>query len=416
MKSICFTVSAPRWVASKALAPIWPGVYLSRINGLRLREIPVPALPADDWVLCQTLLGGVCGTDVSMVFLRQHPASLLKHFTSWPVSLGHENVARIVKIGPGVKNLAVGQRILVDPPITCAARHIDPVCPACREGRPSTCWNVDRGSLPPALGLGYNNFTGGSWSPYFTAHTSQVHTLPDDIPDEQAILIDPLACSLHAVLQDPPSKSEKIVIFGAGTIGMGVLLALRALDITADVTVIVRRQSQADLAQRCGANHTVFWTPDRLSTAIQELADITNARGIEMFYKMRFLQGGFDRLYDCTGKVAALADAQRLLHSGAKVVLAGTPQLGLADMTCFWFRELKITGATGRAIEPLPGQATPQHGYRHVINLIRQNKLDLSSFTVRRYSQSEYTQALKEAAGPSRLSLTKVAFDFRTDS
>jgi threonine dehydrogenase-like Zn-dependent dehydrogenase len=310
---------------------------------------------------------------------------------------------------------------LVDPPLACAARKIDPPCPACREGKPSTCWNFDRGSLPPALGIGYNNFTGGSWSPYFVAHKSQIHLLPDEIPDEQAILIDPIACSLHAVLQDPPAAHEKILIFGAGIIGLGIVMALRALNLPVDITALVRRQSQADLAMQCGANHTVLWTPDRISSAVQQMAEITDARGFDIFYKMRFLQGGFDRLYDCTGNIAALAESQRLLRSGGKLILAGTPQLGLADLTCFWFRELKVQGVTGRAIEPLPSTNNtpqePKHDYRHVIDMIQQNRLkNLSLFNVKLYPQQNYRQALTDLQGKSRSGVHKAAFDFRRSS
>jgi len=413
MKSVCFRINATRWLACKALGKFWPGVYTSGLSGLSLREIPVPALPDNDWVLCRTRLGGICGTDLGTIFLRQHPGSLLKHFTSWPISMGHENVATIVKTGDAVDSVQPGQRILVDPPLACAARKIDPPCFACKEGKPSTCWNFDRGTLPPALGIGYNNFTGGSWSPYFVAHKSQIHVLPDEIPDEQAILIDPIACSLHAVLQDPPAASEKILIFGAGIIGLGIVMAIRALELPVDITVAVRRRSQADLAMQCGANHTVSWTPEHMPAAIHEMAELTNSRGLDIFYKMRFLQGGFDRLYDCTGNIAALAEAQRLIRSGGKLILAGTPQLGLADLTCFWFRELKVQGVTGRAIEPLPNQQESKHDYRHVIDMIQRNRLDLSVFNVKLYPQQEYRSALTDLHGKSRSGIHKAAFDFR---
>ncbi|MFA5865245.1 MAG: zinc-binding dehydrogenase [Phycisphaerae bacterium] len=404
MSSIIFKTSPARWAACKALGWCRPGVYVSRLGGLRIREMPVPPLPSEDWLLCQTLLGGICGTDMNMVYMQQHPGSMLKQFISWPIFLGHENVARIVQ---------TGQRVLIDPPISCAARKIDPLCPPCQEGKSSICWNFDRGSVPAGLGLGYNNFTGGSWSPYFVAHRNQVHVLPDEIPDEQAILIDPVSCSLHAVLRDIPATGEKILVFGTGIIGLGVTLALRALNLAVDITATVRNQHQADLAKRCGADRVVFWKKSGLGDAREELAEITNARSIRLPFRMRFLQGGFDRLYDCTGKIDGLVEAQRLLRSGGRIIIAGTPQLGLIDLTCLWFRELTLIGATGRTVEKLPGQNIPQHNYRHVMDLIQQGKLDLSPLPVALYRQQDYRRALGDMRKRNRNGGVKSAFDFR---
>ncbi len=415
MNSITFTASPIRWATCKLLGLAWPGAYFSALSGVRYQPMPTPKLPTGDWVLCKTLLGGICGTDLNIVYLQQHPASLLQQYISWPVFLGHENVARIIETGPAVTEFQPGQRIMADPPIPCAARNIDPVCPACREGRPAVCCNFDRGSLPPGLGMGYNNFTGGSWSPYFVAHRSQIHVLPDDIPDEQAIFIDPISCSLHAVLQNLPSASEKILIFGAGVIGLGVIMALRALEIPAEITATVRHPYQADLAKKYGANRVVFWNRSCLDTAMSELAAATGARNLVTSrpIKTRFLQGGFDRLYDCTGKMGGLIHAQRLLRAGGKLVIAGTPQLGLMDMTCTWFRELTVIGATGRSIEMLPGRSTPQHNYRHVIDLIREKKIDLSGLPLALFRQHEYKQALAGRRNRAQNHIIKSAFDFR---
>jgi len=409
MDSLILEVTPTRWLAGKALGRLRPKLCLSKLGGLRLRSAPVPSLPADDWVLCRTLLGGVCGTDLGMVFMRQHPGTLLRKFISQPIFMGHENVARIERTGPAATDFRPGQRVLVDPPIACAARKITPPCPSCREGHPSVCWNTDRGDLPPAIGLGYNNFTGGSWSPYFSAHVSQIHVLPDDIPDEQAILIDPIACSLHAVLRDLPAPDEKILVVGAGIIGLGAILALRALNLPVHITAADRAHAPANMAAQCGADHAVVLSPKQTDATLLELAELTGARYHQIFYKMRFFQGGFDRVYDCTGKPATLVEFQRLVRPGAKYVIAGTPQLGLMDLTCFWFRELNVLGATGRAVETLPGQPAPQHNYRHIIDLIQQKRLDLSTLKVQLHRQNDYHAALTARRPPA----IKSAFDFR---
>src|SRR5690606_852280 len=125
-------------------------------------------------------------------------------------------------------------------------------------------------------------------SPYFVAHVSQVHVLPDQIPDEQAILIDPLACSLHAVLKDLPKPSEKILVLGSGIIGLGVVLALRALGLTVDITAAVRSEGQGELATACGADRVVVWPKSDITPAMDEMAAILNTRNIVLPFKMRF--------------------------------------------------------------------------------------------------------------------------------
>lgn len=413
MPSITFTVKPARWLGCKLAGCLWKKCYLSSLGGLSLRDMPIPELPDSDWVRCRTLLGGICGTDINMVYMQQHPASILRSFVSMPVMLGHENVAIIDQLGSDVHDIPPARRVIVDPPIPCAARKISDPCPACRQGKPSICANFDQGSLPPAMGLGYNNFTGGSWSPYFVAHKSQIHLLPDDIPDEQAILIDPLACSLHAILQAPPKPGEKILVFGAGIIAMGIIMGLRALDLPVNITATVRHPYQADLARQCGADKIVFWNKKNIPQAMDELARTCNARSLLGPIGMRFLQGGFDRIYDCTGKIPGLVESQRLMRTGGTLIIAGTPQLGLVDLTCFWLRELNVLGSTGRAIEPLPGESESKHDYEHVISLVQKGKMNLALFPVRSYRQENYRQALLDLRSRNRSQIAKAVFDFR---
>jgi threonine dehydrogenase-like Zn-dependent dehydrogenase len=413
MPSITFTVRPAKWLGCKLSGLVWKNCYLSAIGGLSLREMPVPELPDTDWVRCRTLLGGICGTDINMVYMQQHPASILRSFVSMPVMMGHENVSQIQQIGSDVHDFQPGQRVIIDPPIPCAARKIADPCSACRQGKPSICSNFDRGSLPPAMGLGYNNFTGGSWSPYFVAHKSQIHILPDGIPDGQAILIDPLACSLHTILQDPPKPNENILVFGAGIIAMGIIMELRALGLPVKITATVRHPYQADLARQCGADKIVFWSKKNIAQGMNELAEASGARSLVGPVGMRFLQGGFDRIYDCTGKIPGLVESQRLVRAGGTLVIAGTPQLGLVDLTCFWLREMKVLGSTGRAIEPLPGESESKHDYEHIISLVQNGKINLSLFPVKLYRQENYRQAFMDLRSRNRSQIAKATFDFR---
>jgi len=350
---------------------------------------------------------------MNMIYMKQHPASLLRQFISLPIFLGHENVSQIEEVGSAVKEFSPGQRVVIDPPMACAARKIDPPCPACVSGRPSVCLNFDRGVLGPALGLGYNNFTGGSWSTTIVAHASQIHMLPDELSDEEAILIDPLACSLHAVLRDLPANNERILVFGSGIIALGVILAIRALELPVKITATVRYPFQAELAERCGADNVVFWKRSEIESAMKELAELSGARNLVGSMKMRFFQGGFDRLYDCTGRIGGLVEAMRMLKPGGRLIVSGTPQLGLIDTTSLWFRELTMIGATGRAVETLPGESEPRHDYEHIIGLILRKKINLAPLPVTLYRPEEYRRAFGDLQNRGKTKIIKSAFDFR---
>jgi len=374
--------------------------------------VPIPSRPGHDWVLCKTHLGGICGTDLNIVFFQQHPATMLQTFTSWPVMLGHENVAEIAEAGTAVAGFAVGDRVIVDPPFACAARRIEPQCPACCAGRPSICENFDVGSLPPTLGLGYNNFAGGSWSQYFLAHRSQLHKLPEELTDEQAIFIDPLACSLHGILEDIPARGERILVFGAGIIGLGVVGLLRALGFDVEITMTVRHAFQDRLARQMGSDHTVFWTGDR-EKSYHKLAELSRSRALPGKFGIYFLQGGFDRVYDCSGSARGFADAIRLLRPQGTIVIVGTPQLGLTDITCTWFREAKVLGATGRAYQVLPGETASRHNYQHIIDLLVKKRLDIKPLGLQLYPQNQFRKALLDLRQRAITGVVKAAFDFR---
>ena len=170
MKAIEFDVHPVRWPICKILGLITPRVYWGPLSGLRLREVEPPSMPADDWVRIRPRLGGICGTDTTAILQRNHPASMLRCFTRFPVRFGHEGVGVIEEVGVGVDGWSPGQRVCVEPMLSCGPRRIDPPCPRCQAGQMSLCENVTEGALPPGMMIGWNHFTGGTWGESFVAH------------------------------------------------------------------------------------------------------------------------------------------------------------------------------------------------------------------------------------------------------
>src|SRR6266550_1008637 len=99
-----------------------------------------------------------------------------------------------------VRVLEDGSRVVIEPALGCVVRGIEPLCPRCAEGRPGLCYNATEGPIEVGLQTGYCASTGGGWGEVLVAHPSQVHPVSDKLSDEAAVLIEPLACCIHAAL------------------------------------------------------------------------------------------------------------------------------------------------------------------------------------------------------------------------
>jgi L-iditol 2-dehydrogenase len=409
MKSLVFDPRPWRWVAGKLAGWATRRPPPLRLAGLTMRDMAAPSLPFADWVRVRVLLGGVCGTDLAMIGLRQHPASVLQRFVSFPAVMGHENVGVIEEVGPAVHGWRVGQRVCVEPSIACAARRIDPPCAQCAAGRISLCENSDRGALPPGLMIGLNSFTSGSWSGAFVAHESQLFAAPDAIPDHVAVLVDPIACAVHAVLRRPPAGEERVLVLGGGMVGVCVVAAIRALGIRNHVAAVVRHGQQADLMRHYGAD-SVRIHPRRW-TNVQRFDDIaaeSGGRRLNVRFGNQAFVGGFDLTYECLGSGPALTDALKWTRGRGTLVVVGTSQICLLDATPLWFRELQVIGCSGRAMENYNGRS--MHTYEVVFDWLASGRFDAGPLTVRVFPLSRYQDAFAELRRRSETGIIKAAF------
>lgn len=126
---------------------------------MQYRELPEPQLPGPDWAKVKVHYGGICASDVGMVRLTDSPS--LSPFGSERFTIGHENMATLVEVGEQMEGFTVGDRVVADPLLTCAARGINPPCRACQEGQFPRCENITEGNLSPGLQTGACADTGG---------------------------------------------------------------------------------------------------------------------------------------------------------------------------------------------------------------------------------------------------------------
>src|SRR4029077_16409292 len=190
-------------------------VATSALSMLKLGDVPEPALPTRDWVRVKPSVSGICGSDLAAI--SGHISLYLDPLTSYPFVPGHEVVGE----------LEDGSRVVIEPALGCVVRGIDPPCPRCAEGRPGLCYNVTEGPIEVGLQTGYCADTGGGWGEVLVAHPSQIHGIPESLTDDAAVLIEPLACCIHAALRGGAGRDDFVLVLRAGTIGLLTVAAVR---------------------------------------------------------------------------------------------------------------------------------------------------------------------------------------------
>jgi threonine dehydrogenase-like Zn-dependent dehydrogenase len=336
--SLQYQRSPARYVASRAVTSTKLGGRLSgmvagNISPLRLVNLSAPDVPGEGWTRVAPRLSGICGSDLSL--LSGQSSAYLSPVTSMPFVPGHEVVGETLDDLP---DLPAGTRVVLDPVLSCAARGTKE-CRWCAAGLESRCDHVTTGRIAAGLQTGFCTDTGGGWSRQFVAHRSQLHPIPDDLTDERAVLVEPLACAVHSVRRVDVPADATVAIVGAGTVGLMTLLALREQSPSIPVHVVAKHRHQQDRAHALGA--TAVHQPDRATRALRRT---TTARMHVPERGSEFLLGGVDVVFECTGGARGLDTALRLARAGGTVVMSGMPS-GSVDLTPLWFRELTLVGA-----------------------------------------------------------------------
>ena len=169
---------------------------------LEIRDIPTPTLDAHD-VLVKVYACGVCGTDLH-IYEGRFPASL-------PLVMGHEFAGVVVDIGDAVEHITIGDRVAIQPNINCG------MCTACRTGRPNLCDSLS------AYGVHVN----GGFAQYCRVHAENAYTIGDMSFDAGAF-VEPLSCCLHGIRLVGINPGERVIVFGAGPIGLLLAQLCRA--------------------------------------------------------------------------------------------------------------------------------------------------------------------------------------------
>lgn len=383
MKALVYRLSIPRYLLGRAVGRFLPWVYYGPLGPAQLAELPAPEVPGSGWVRLRPRLAGICGSDIGVIRGRTSPAQSPYH--SFPAVLGHEVLADpLVPEGHPLR----GQRVVVSPYLSCIVRG-EPPCPACAAGQTQICWrHADPHGIGPGTLIGYQRSLPGGFAQEMLAHESQLHVVPSDMPDALAVLAEPYAIALHAALLRPPAAGERVLVIGAGAIGLLTVLALRLHSLGAEVHVVARHAHQAKLAGELGA-HEVHTGRDATLRAAEQA---TGAVRLSPILGRAVFSGGFDAVYDCVGSRESVGDALRVARPRAAVVLLGTAGQIPVDWSFVWSKELRILGAYGYGQEE-SGEHTFDIALR---DLGRQEAQRAQAIVTHRYRLEDYRRALRE--------------------
>ena len=364
-----------------------------------------------DWVVTRPILAGICGSDAKLVlgdFGEGDVDNPMAAFSSIPHIPGHEVVAEVVELGPRASGLEVGQRVVLNPWLTCAPRGVEPLCPPCQAGDLNLCWSFTRGAFGPGVHVGVTTDVPGAWADLLAAHDSMLIPVPDAVPDTLAVLADPFAVSMHAILRHPPPPGGKVVVYGAGALGTTSVAALRALFPDVEVAVVARFAAQARLAESLGATK-VFEHEPRLAL-VEQLAAWSGGVLHTPFDGLPVAHpGGIDVVYDTIARPETLEVGVRVLAERGTLVQSGVHTPGRWEWTPVYFKELVIAGSNAFAMEEIDG--VRQHAIAHYLDMTASGRVDLTGMLTHRFGLEQWWDALKAIARQDESGAIKVAFE-----
>ncbi len=393
MKALVFRHSLAREAAATIGGRVDRRAFVSRLAPVRIEDIDELPLPAADWVRVETTFSGLCGSDVKQILLNGARDNPLTALVSFPHVLGHEVVGR---------RTDTGERVVLNPWLSCGPRGVDPPCDACKEGRYPWCRNFRSGDLPVSIHIGNCAAAVGAHAERFGAHASQLFAIPDGVSDEAAVLADPVSVSLRTILLAPPAENQRVLVYGSGTLAFAAIGLLRHLYPAAQIWAATRPGARAALATRLGAHEVLPSTPDEL---VAQVAHLVGTTPLEPWSKRDWLQDGPDIVYDTIGSTETVETSLRLLATGGTLVVSGVEPPKRFEWTPLYFKELRVVGSNGFGIEEVGGVA--KHAMEHYFDFIAAG-LDLTPVITHRFPLERWDEAVLALKDSRRTGAVKV--------
>ncbi|CAM3251828.1 Starvation-sensing protein RspB [Klebsiella spallanzanii] len=256
-------------------------IVIRQPNELVIEERPL-VQPAAGEVRVKVKLAGICGSD-SHIYRGHNP------FAKYPRVIGHEFFGVIDAVGEGVADKAIGQRVSVDPVISCG--H----CYPCSVGKPNVCTSL------VVLGVHRD----GGFSEYAVVPAKNAWLVPENVSDRHAVMIEPFTIAANVTGHVNPTDQDIALVYGAGPMGLTTIQVLKRVYRVKQVIVVDRIDERLQMAQRNGAD----WV---INNSDEPLADTLKAKGIQPTL-----------IIDAACHPSILQEAVSLASPAARIVLMG---------------------------------------------------------------------------------------------
>jgi len=278
---------------------------------IRLGEAPEPRIKPDE-VLVESSHAGICGTDVHVYRGEFHSR------VKFPAIQGHEFGGIIREVGKDVQGFRVGDRVVVDPIISCHS------CPACLTGRINACRTLK------LLGIDLD----GGFGQYVAVPVSHALHLPDSVPMKYAPMVEMYGLGHHVLQRGQVQPGETVAILGAGKLGLSVLDVLCHSASPATTIVTDLQPFRLETARKLGADYTIDIAQE---DPVARVIEITQGVGVDCAIECV----GHYHLSD--GQEAPLAQAVKMIRSAGRIVTAGLgEQLSAVHFKTLVLKEAQI--------------------------------------------------------------------------
>ena len=383
MKTIYFEGKISKVAIIKILTAFFFFFYHSRLSPIRYKKFPDPKLPADNWVRVKNIQTGICGSDMTFYKCAQGPSTAFLPIPCSKITyLGHETVGEVVEVGSAVKKFKVGDRVCMNKYMACCdlkGFNEDEQCDMCKAGNYADCENYGEPNK-------FDIHAGAGMGDSYLAPEGQLLSV-DGLSDDDALLIEPFSVSLHAVLKRIPKENEKVLVIGAGMIGLNVIQFAKLLQPKCKIYVMENNPNKHEFAKKLGADVILTGEP------YEAVAKATNAK-IYGKGKNRMILGGFDVIYDSVGKGTLFNDTLRWLRAQGTLVKIGYQMTKTKfDETPLWWQGLEIIGVDSHGMENYKGKRVST--FEIVKDMMLKKELITDGFITHRFKLDDYKKAFK---------------------
>ncbi len=322
-------------------------VYMTGLNKMEMRDVEVPKIK-EDQVLVKLEYVGICGSDVHYL---EH-GSIGDFIVNGDFILGHECAGEIVEIGSKVTELSVGDKVALEPGITCGQ------CEFCKDGKYNLCPDVEFLATPPYHGCLEN---------YIAFPANMCFKLPSNITSKEGALVEPLAVGMHAAAQGNVKLGDSVVILGSGCIGLVTLLACKAYGAT-DITVVDVMPKRLEYAMKLGATRVINAKEE---DAVAKMDEITGGKGVDV-------------VIETAGSKITIKQTAYLVKRGGTIVLVG---MAPEDIIDYNFAKIMGKEATINSVFRY------RNIYPKAINAIAKGIIDVSGIVTHEFDFTDTAKA-----------------------